>query len=272
VLTDPVVNTMLICTPHHLHAGLVLDGLRYGKRVFVEKPLALREEELEAIVRSYREAEAEGRAPFLLVGYNRRFAPLLMQLKEHVKSAHGPLVMHYRVNAGLVPPQHWIQDPAIGGGRILGEVCHFVDAMQFLTDALPCSVFASAVDQPDVSRPGRDNLSITLRFQDGSVGSILYTAFGDPALPKEHLEVFGDGCAGVLSDFAALELYRAGKKRTVKGAQDKGHAAEMETLVRAVRTGSASPIRFEDLVATSLVTFGIHRSLQTDAPVNIVVH
>jgi predicted dehydrogenase len=204
-----------------------------------------------------------------MVGYNRRFAPMSVQLKTFFGKLHEPLVMTYRVNAGQIASDHWLQDPEQGGGRIVGEVCHFVDLLSFLTEATPIRVHASAL--PNAGRYLDDNVALTLEFSDGSVGSIVYAAGGDSAFPKERLEAFGGGGVAVLDDFRRLELVRHGRKKVVKAPlrKDKGHRAELEALAKAVVQGGPAPIPFESLVATTLTTFRALESLRLREPVEV---
>lgn len=297
ILNNPDINTVVVATRHHLHARQVIAALNAGKHVFCEKPLALNEEELRDIVRAYsgkqkdRGAEKQRGestreqgseefnapmhpptpAPLLMVGFNRRFAPMARHLKSFLADVHEPLVIHYRVNAGYVPSDHWIQDPEQGGGRIIGEVCHFVDFLVFLTSALPVRVFARAL--PNNGYYCDDNVGIMLEFADGSLGTINYVANGDKSFPKERVEVFGGGSVAVLDDFRRLELVRNGRKRTVKSAlrQDKGHRGEWEAFVAAVRNDGPSPIPIEEIVATTMATFAAVKSMQMDKPVDLTL-
>jgi len=275
ILNDPDINTVVIATRHHLHARQVIAALNAGKHVFCEKPLALNEDELRDIVKAYQQANrrisesanAQIRNPKseirnLMVGFNRRFAPMARQLKAFLADVHEPLVMHYRVNAGYIPPDHWVQDPEQGGGRIIGEVCHFVDFLTFLADALPVRVHARAL--PNDGRYRDDNVVITLEFADGSLGTITYVANGDKAFPKERVEVFGGGCVATLDDFRRLELVRGGRRKVVRSRlrRDKGHRGEWEAFVQALREGGPAPIPFEEIVATTLTTFAVVDSLR----------
>lgn len=284
IFNDPDINTVVIATRHHLHARQVIAALNAGKHVFVEKPLALNEEELREIVRAMSRGAEEQRsrgestsapqhlsalAPLLAVGYNRRFAPMSRQLKAFLSNVHEPLIMHYRVNAGYIPLDHWVQDPEQGGGRIIGEVCHFVDFLTFLADALPVRVQARAL--PNDGRYRDDNVVITLEFADGSLGTVTYVANGDKAFSKERVEVFGGGCVAVLDDFRRLELMRNGRRQVVKSClrQDKGHRGEWEAFVAAVQNGGPPPIPFEEIVATTLATFAAVESLKMGEPVEL---
>jgi len=202
-----------------------------------------------------------------MVGYNRRFAPMAQKVKAFLADVKEPLIMQYRINAGYIPPDHWVQDPEQGGGRIIGEVCHFVDFMSFLTDTLPVRVYTRAL--PNGSQYQKDNVIITLDFGDGSLGTIIYTANGHKSFPKERIEVFGGGVVAVIDDFRRLDLICNGRKKVLKSRlrQDKGHRGEWEAFVAAVRNCTPPPIPFEDIVATTLATFAIEESLSKGTPI-----
>jgi predicted dehydrogenase len=258
ILTDPDVNLVVIATRHHLHAGQVISALEAGKYVFCEKPLCLSEQELARIIETANRLEAR---PWLMVGYNRRFAPLGQQMKAFLDRAGEPLVMYYQVNAGYIPPDHWVHDPEQGGGRIIGEVCHFVDFLTFLAGSPLVSVHAQAL--PNSGRYRDDNVVIHLGFGSGSIGTISYVANGDRLYPKERIEVFGGGSVAMLDNFRRLEMFRGGRRRVVRswGGQDKGHAGEWQALARAFMHRQAAPIPFEDIVSTSAATFEIVQSI-----------
>ncbi len=261
VLRDEESDAVLITTRHHTHAKLACRALAAGKQTFVEKPLALNEAELQGVLSAARQSGC-----MLTVGFNRRFAPLVARLKGHFEGRAEPLTMSYRINAGPIAAENWIQNPAEGGGRIVGEVCHFVDLMCHLTGARPDVVYAQAVAS---TLPIPDTLNVHLRFEDGSVGSICYWSNGDPSYPKEYLEVFSGGRVAVLDDFRTLICIRDGRKRRIRERQDKGHRAELRAFIEAVRKGSEAPIPLRDAAAVTLATFSIHESLRTGAPANI---
>jgi predicted dehydrogenase len=192
---------------------------------------------------------------------------MTLQLKSFLSNVHEPLVMHYRINAGYIPLDHWVQDPDQGGGRIIGEVCHFVDFLTFLAGTLPKRVDARAL--PSDGRYRDDNVVITLEFASGSLGTITYVANGDMAFPKERLEIFGGGTTAVLDDFRRLELVHRGRKKVHKSRlrQDKGHQDECNAFIAAIRKGGPLPIPFEELLATTLTTFAIEKSLRSGEPV-----
>jgi predicted dehydrogenase len=253
VIGDPDIAAVFIATRHDSHGRYVVDALRAGKHVFVEKPLCLDRDELAAI----EELTAQPGAPVLMVGYNRRFSPLTQQLKQAM--GEGPFSMLYRVNAGAIPASSWAQDREIGGGRILGEVCHFVDYLSHLAGGPPTRVFATALrDALGLD----DNVSVSLDFPSGGVGTVHYFANGSKALPKEYVEVYGHGVTAVLDDYRELTVYGRGKpKKTRLLTQDKGQKDEVIAFVTAAGGGPA-PILLEQILGTSRATFAVLDSLQ----------
>ena len=210
VLTHQEVNTVVIATRHNLHARQVLASLEAGKHVFCEKPLCLSEDELKAICRTYSEIRSSKRMT-LMVGFNRRFAPMVQRLKAFLMAIHEPLALNYRVNAGYLAPDHWLNDREQGGGRILGEMCHFVDLLAFLADSPIVEVAAKVVGNSP--RYSADNVIASMRFANGSEGTITYVANGDRSFAKERIEVFGGGSTAVLDDFRRLDLIRDGRSQ-----------------------------------------------------------
>ena len=249
-LDDAHSQAVFIATRHDTHASLTARALTAGKHVFCEKPLALDRESLDAVI-----AAAQASSGVLTVGFNRRFAPLLQQAKQALEPRSGPLMMLYRVNAGAIPGDSWIQRDE-GGGRILGEACHFVDSLTYLCGALPVEVQASA------ARGHGDAVSAIIRFADGSVGTILYSSLGDASLPKEYLEAFASGRVVTLDDFNALTIHAGGKTKTVKAAQDKGQAALVSAFLDAARGKTPAPIPLEELDAVSRATIAIEEALR----------
>jgi predicted dehydrogenase len=233
-------------------------ALECGKHVFCEKPLCLTEQELDAIRQAYSRNGWECR---LMVGFNRRFAPMAQRMKSFLAEAGGPFTMHYRVNAGSLPNDHWINDPEQGGGRILGEACHFVDFLAFLCGALPVSVHARSVS----SLGNNQDVVVSVEFDDGSLGTFSYLCSGDRAFSKERVEVFGAGCVAVLDDFRQLELVRHGKKKSFRSRllQDKGHAAEWQGFSECIQSRQPAPIPFTEIVASTLATIRIADSLRS---------
>lgn len=253
ILDRPDIDAIVIATRHDTHAALAAAALWRGKHVFVEKPLAISEPELQDVADA-----AAGAGGILMVGFNRRFAPLAQPLRERL-GAYGPSMISIRVNAGRLPRSHWTHDPQVGGGRIVGEVCHFVDLAMFLTGSHPASAEASAIGGS--SEPQEDSLSATLRMADGSLATIVYSALGDPRLPKERVEVLGGAGAGVLDDFAELALYLPEGQSSQRRRRDKGHRAELEAFVAGCRDGR-QPWPVEDMVAAMRSTFAIRDAVE----------
>lgn len=254
-IASDATNALFIATQHDTHGRYVADGLAAGKQVFVEKPLAISTDELERIETIGSESNDR-----LMVGFNRRFSESFVAVAEHFAPVREPLLVSYRVNAGAIPPEHWVQRPD-QGGRIVGEVCHFVDTISFLTGSEPVRVYASSIRTDNVRTKNADSVSITIDYADGSVGTVHYVAVGAKRQPKEYCEVFGGGRSAVMDDFRSVYLF-SGASRTVRkfdGA--KGHREEMIATVEAMRTNDPMPISFTSLVATTRVTFAALESL-----------
>ena len=264
IYSDASINTIVIATRHHLHAAQVLRALECDKNVFCEKPLCLNEEELEQIERAYARCGGELR---LMVGFNRRFAAMARQMKDFLLQSAGPFTMHYRVNAGSLPKDHWIEDPEQGGGRILGEVCHFVDFLSFLCGAPPTMLSARSLN----SAAGQDVIA-SLEFSDGSQGTISYLCSGDRAFSKERVEVFGGASVAVLDDFRRLDLARHGRKTSSRSwlKQDKGHVAEWKAFSECIQSGQPTPISFEEITASTRATIRILDSLHSGHELNLM--
>lgn len=256
ILDDPRMNTAVIATRHHLHASQVLAALRAGKHVFCEKPLCLTAEELAEIVGAHQNSRVVPQ-PVLMVGFNRRFAPLAVRMKKSLAEIRGPLVMHYRVNAGSLPPDHWVNDPEQGGGRILGEVCHFVDFLSYLAGDFPIEVRAQTPGGEGIHSAG--SALILIKFANGSQGTISYLVNGDRSFSKERIEVFGGGTVTVLEDFRKLEIVGFGRSKGFRSwfGQDKGHSGEWKAFTRAILEADESPISFKEIVSTTLATLRV---------------
>ena len=263
IINDPNINTVAILTRHDSHADLVVKALKAGKHVFVEKPLAINSTQLSAISKQLK-ANSQS---LLTVGFNRRFAPLAQQLSVSLKDRTEAMHVHYRVNAGIIPLNHWTQDPEIGGGRIIGEGCHFIDFITFLVGESPVSVTAHAL--PDGGKYREDNVSTTFTFPDGSVGVVDYLASGDKSFPKERVEVFCGGQVSVLDDFVSLHIVRDGRKKRAKGTQDKGHVAEWKAFAKSIREGGEPPIPYEQLIGVTKSTFAAVESLRVQETIKI---
>ncbi|MFL6207972.1 MAG: bi-domain-containing oxidoreductase [Pyrinomonadaceae bacterium] len=259
VMDEPTINLVVIATRHDTHAQLTAAALRAGRHVFVEKPLALSDAELDDVLAATAQTDAR-----LVVGFNRRFAPLALKAKEFFADTNAPLSIVYRVNAGRIARDHWVQDERVGGGRIIGEVCHFVDFMQYLTGAPPVRVYAESIAARSQEIVNEDSVMITLRFADGAQGTIAYLAEGDAGLAKERVEIFGAGRTFVLDDFRRASLYRNGREEQIKlRGQAKGQAEEVRAVCALVRDGAPAPITLAELAATTRATFRICDSLRT---------
>jgi polar amino acid transport system substrate-binding protein len=255
VLSDEQINTVFIATRHNLHGSIVMNSLKAHKNVFVEKPLAMNKSELEDIRTTYTALKDR---PLLMVGYNRRFAPCIERIMKELLPEQ-PKGITIRVNSGAVPASHWIHDPATGGGRIIGEACHFVDLAIFIAGSPVSAVSAEEVKGPENLM---DSFSATLKFRNGSVASINYFSNGNKNISKELIEVFCDGAVARIDDFTRTEFKGRRSFRT-KSNQDKGHKNELKAFTEAITKGQSSPIDFEQLYHTSLVTFSIIESIKT---------
>jgi len=265
ILNDPDINTIVVLTRHNSHADLVVKALKAGKHVFVEKPLAVDGDQLNGVIEQLSISDQQ----LMTVGFNRRYAPLAIELSSFLSGRTEPLYAHFRVNAGYIPPSHWVHDPFQGGGRLIGEGCHFVDFITFLVGANPVSVSAYAL--PDIGKYHEDNVAMTFTFPDGSIGVVDYLASGDKSFPKERVEVFCGGAVAVLDDFRVLETVRDGKKKTIKlTRQNKGHSSEMQAFAQAIRSGGQPPIPYDQLISVTQATFAAIRSMRTGQPETVI--
>ncbi len=263
LLDDPEVNAVFIATRHDSHAKLVCDALEAGKHVFVEKPLAITEGQLESVEEAYRRY-AVNRRLVLMAGFNRRFAPQVRKIKSLLAAVGEPKSFVMTVNAPAIAPDHWTQDPAIGGGRIIGEGCHFIDLLRFLAGRPVLDVQTTAI--PDRDHPGApsERVSFTLRFADGSFGTVLYLSNGHRSFSKERLEIFVAGRILQLDNFRRLRGYGwPGFRRMNLWRQDKGHKAEVAAFLESVASGGPAPIPFDELVETTKVSLTVARCGQS---------
>jgi predicted dehydrogenase/threonine dehydrogenase-like Zn-dependent dehydrogenase len=261
ILADPDINTVVILTRHNHHARQSLAALKNGKNVFCEKPLAINLEELDEI--SEVLLNPQQASPILSVGFNRRFAPLAVQMRDFIRRSSEPLFIHYRVNAGFLPLTHWLHDVTQGGGRIIGEGCHFIDFLTYLTGSAPVSV--TAMGLPDGGRYRQDNVQLTFQYPDGSVGTVSYLANGDKSFAKERVEVFSGGHAAALDDFRSLETACNGHRQTIRSrfSQNKGHLAGWQAFLDSLRSGGQPPIPYTELVNVTRASILAAKALQT---------
>lgn len=262
LIGDEKINTVFIATRHHLHARYVIAALQAGKNVYVEKPLAMNEAELEEIRRAFEQAPG---SPRLMVGFNRRFSPFIHKVMG-LFPAEAPKSLNFRVNAGVLPREHWVNDLEIGGGRIIGEACHFIDLAMFVAGGRINAVHALAMKE---AGPQSNTVVINLSFANGSVAGISYFSNGGRDLPKEYLEIFCSGATAVIDDFRALRVVGAKSLEDRSKTQDKGHAEELRAFAEAIRNGRPSPVPFAESHLSMLATFKVLESLSQGRVVSL---
>lgn len=250
VLEDDDVDLVFICTRHDLHAAMAIEAARAGKAIFLEKPMALNRGEL----RELRNVLEETGVPFT-VGFNRRFSPSAMRAKEMLQCRKSPLMIIYRVNAGYIPPDSWIHGKE-GGGRIIGEACHMLDLFNYFTESQAESIDVSTISSSSENPSCRDNFVATLKYGDGSVCTLMYTALGTDEVSKEYIEIFFDGTVLIIDDFKELKIYGI-KRKGWKGAQDKGHLRELEEFGRHLMGKGGSIIPLNEIVQATEASFVI---------------
>ncbi|RCK77981.1 MAG: putative zinc-binding dehydrogenase [Candidatus Ozemobacter sibiricus] len=254
VLDDPAIAAVVITTQHASHAKFVQEALAAGKHVFVEKPLCLSHAELEAVIAAWRAAN-DRQPTLLMVGFNRRFAPLTRTCQRLLAGLPGPRSLIMTVNAGAIPAEHWTQDAAAGGGRLLGEACHFIDLLRAVVGQPITGVQTVAARLPDEAQHPPDVATITLSFADGSLGTVHYFANGHKDFPKERLEIFGGGRILQLDNFKSLTGFGWPNFRQESlWSQDKGHQAQVAAFLAAIKEGRPSPIPFEEIVEVTRAT------------------
>ena len=265
ILEDEGVDCVVIVTRHDLHCRLTIDALMKGKRVFVEKPLAVSLDELRQLGEVWRETKGH-----IMVGYNRRFSPFSIKAKGFFERRNEPMVINYRGNAGFIPKNHWVHDVVEGGGRIVGEVCHFIDLVQYFTSSLPTKVYASRISGHNEAMSNSDNIAVNLKLEDGSIASILYVGNGDKSFSRERMELFAESSVCIIDDFRSVRFSKDGKTRTLKKAnQDLGYSGELAAFFEAARRGDEIPVAFQEYIASALVTFKILESVRQDMPIPI---
>ncbi|HJN09205.1 MAG: bi-domain-containing oxidoreductase [Pirellulaceae bacterium] len=261
------VDAVFSITQHHHHAEHVIRAVETGKHCFVEKPLCLTVEELQRIEKALMD-QPSGAAK-LMVGFNRRFAPAALMVKQHFQGVTAPLTVSVRFNAGAIEKDHWVQDAAEGGGRIIGEACHAIDLATYLIGSPPVRVYAESIGGPHAPQVTDDQCFITLRHADGSLSSVAYLAGGDRASPKERIEVHGGGRTASIDDFRKVETYGGGKKRTKSFRMDKGHQREVTAFIESIRNGQPSPIAWPDIRAVTLASILAVQSIREGVPFDI---
>jgi len=255
IIKDPDIDAVIIATRNDLHAKITIEALEAGKAVFVEKPLATNRDELLAVKAAYE--KYGGR---IQVGFNRRHSPYAKKMKEFFSNRTTPLLMHYRVNSGAIPEEHWVHDSEQGGGMLVSEVCHFVDFLQYIVSSRPVSVYAEAPKSEASNINRLDNLQITISYEDGSMGTISYSTAGISGYSKELIEIFGNASAGSIRDFREITLVRSKEKYHTKSyfTQEKGIFEELEGFV------NNSPVDVHEIIDTHLILLSARISLEMD--------
>jgi len=267
ILQNPKINAVFILLGHHLHARVIIEALEAGKHVFVEKPLAMNEEEVAQIEAAYAACGGEGKLR-LMAGFNRRFSPHTVKVKQLVGGRSEPLCMAMTVNGGAIPAEHWTQDPERGGGRIIGEGCHFIDLLRFIAGSPITAVSAMRVGEGVAVRD--DKMAILLQFADGSIGTINYFSNGSSTYPKESLDVFSDGRVARIENFRVTHGYGfSGFKKFKTARQDKGHNAEVAAFIASIEGGGAAPIPFAELTNVTRASFAAVESARTGKTVSL---
>lgn len=250
-------NILFIASYHNTHFDYIIQGLNAGKHIFVEKPICLTMNELIKIKKVYEEKNKTQLNQHLMVGFNRRFSPQIKIIKKNINN-NIPLSINYRINAGFIPNSHWVQDKELGGGRIIGEVCHFIDLVMYITNSAPVTLYATAM--PDVSN-NMDTLSVTIRFKNGSIANVQFLSNGSKRMNKEYLEVSSNGISHVLDDFKILSIYTNSKNKKRLFKKNKGHKKEIHDFLDAIKNGYPTPIPFEEIYISTKMTFDIIESI-----------
>lgn len=262
IISDNHINTLFIASRHDSHARYVVASLKHGKDVFVEKPLAVDFDQLDEIKHALTQTNAR-----LMVGFNRRFSAPFVKMKEFFANRQDKMVINYRINAGFIPNTHWIHAPE-QGGRIIGEVCHFIDCAVFLTDALPISVYANCFSSDNSIMPNYDNVAINIKMSDGSIATISYFANGSSLLDKEYCEVHCERKSAIMNNFKTLDLYSGSRRQFYKFDGKKGIEEELRLFIGAIQSGKPSPISPDEIIKTTEATFYAMESLKTGLPIS----
>ena len=265
IFEDEVINTIFIATRHDSHAKFVIEGIKHDKNIFVEKPFAIDEEQLRKIEKVI---DKTNYSKHLQVGFNRRFSKPIQAIKNFFSEIKEPLIIHYRVNAGFIPLTHWTQDLE-QGGRIIGEGCHFLDTMLFLTNSLPVSVFAQSIISGNSQINNNDSVSITIQFKNGSVGHLLYLANGDSSVPKEYCEVNGGNRTAIMDNFKEVEFYKNNKMKKENFGSKKGHVEEINHFINVCLGKEKPRLSFEEIIAATKTTFRAIESLKKNQLIEV---
>jgi polar amino acid transport system substrate-binding protein len=264
IINDPDVNVIFCATRHDSHSKYVVESLKNNKHIFVEKPLAVNRKQLYEIDEALTASRGN-----LMVGFNRRFSEAFTRISDFFSKRNQPMLISYRVNAGVLPEGHWVYRDD-NKGRLIGEVCHFIDIMVYLTKSLPVSVFAECISGVSTAVHNHDNLAITLKFADGSLGNIIYTTLCDKMLPKEYCEVHCEGSSAILDNFKKLQLRSVIKEHSYKLDGNKGHKEEVIAFINAIKTGKEMPISYNELYSVTLATFATVESLSQGNAIRLI--
>jgi len=257
-LKDELINLVVITTRHNTHAPMTIQALKAGKNVFVEKPLAMNDDELNKVIDSVNQSKNQ-----VMVGFNRRFSPFITNIKKHISDENSPAFLHYRVNGGKAPADSWVNDPNEGGGRIIGEACHFIDLLSYLANDLPIKIYAKSIISQSTNTIDSDNIICILTYPNGSIASLNYTTEGSSMLPKEYLEVHINEKSIIMNDFKSLEYFGFKEKNVKTKSQNKGHFEEMKQTIDSLLAGKPMPITFDSIVNTTRTSFAILESLRS---------
>ena len=272
IFENPDINCVIIATKHNLHSKLVIEAFKYGKDVFVEKPLAISLDEIVKLYKSYENYEGK-----IMVGFMRRFSPISIKVKNLIKNRVLPLTLLYRINAESLPLDSWVYDPELGGGRIIGEICHFIDLVQYFTDSYPLSLYAKNIQKSPLLNP-TDNAFVNINLADESLASILYTSLGDRGFPRERIEIFNSGNVYVIDDFKNLYSSKDNLLRKIYNkiialpglsSRDVGYKNEFFTFFECIKKDIPIPVQFQDYLITSISAIAIEESIKTNSVVKI---
>jgi len=259
VLSDPKTDSVLICTRHHLHADMTIRALEAGKHVLVEKPLAMNQPELEKIEKFYTDNSNESK-PILLTGYNRRFSPYALRIKEIIKDRKNPLIINYRMNAGYLPLDHWVHTEE-GGGRNIGEACHIYDLFTFLTDSKYKDISVKSINSDGNYYSSCDNFITIINFEDGSLATLTYTAMGAKQYPKEHMEIYSEGRVITMTDYKTLNIHGSNDKGLDTKLMEKGQFQELEYFGRALNNNNGWPIPLWQQIQSTVISLSVQKIL-----------
>ncbi len=274
VIENKDIDAVMILTPHSTHSKMTIEALNEKKHIYVEKPLCISEAELNEIkdtlitIESNAKTQLEG--PLLVVGYNRRFSPHVQKTINYLENRKDPLIINYRINAGYISPEHWVHDEKEGGSRIVGELCHFIDLVGYLTSSKVCKIYAERISGNNKTSLNSDNIAVTLKFTDGSIANLTYTASGDRGFSRERIEMFFDGNTIHIEDFKTTEIFFSGKKNNFRtSGQQMGYQEELQNFFDAISGNEISKLTKEEIFMSTLTTFKILESLQKGSSINI---